>query len=260
MPDIEDFRLEETTVWSFPERGTWYTHRAIFPGNFAPQVARNVILRYSREGEVVLDPMVGGGTTLIEAKILKRRSIGRDINPRMVQLTLQNLNFSVEDAYEPIVTPGDVRHLEGIETESIDLILTHPPYMNAIPYSRDIPGDLSRLGSLIEFCDELEKGIREFYRVLKENAHCAILIGDLRKAQHFVPLSHWVLQKFLRNGFVLREDIIKVQHNCRSTPRWKKAIQKYNFLMIMHEHLFVFRKPRRDENLSKIRYSMYMEL
>lgn len=260
MQDIENFRLEETTVWSFPERGSWYTHNPNFRGNFAPQVARNVILRYSREGDTVLDPMMGSGTTLIEAKLLRRKGIGRDINPRMVEITASNLNFSVSGAHEPILQVGDVRNLVDVANESIDLILTHPPYLNAIPYSQDIPGDLSRITSVKEFCQELEKGIREFYRVLKENAHCAILIGDLRKSQHFIPLSHWVLQKFLRNGFILREDIIKVQHNCRSTPRWKKEIGKYNFLMIMHEHLFVFRKPRHNEDLKKVRFSMYIDL
>lgn len=260
MQDIENFRLEETTVWSFPERGSWCTHNPNFRGNFAPQVARNVILRYSKEGDTVLDPMMGSGTTLIEAKLLKRKGIGRDINPKMVQIARENLNFSRDSVYEPTLEVGDVRNLVGIENESIDLILTHPPYLNAIPYSRDIVGDLSRITSVEEFCQELEKGIREFYRVLKENAYCAILIGDLRKSQHFVPLSHWVLQKFLRNGFVLREDVIKVQHNCRSTPRWKRQIGKYNFLMIMHEHLFVFRKPRHDEDLKKVRFSMNIEI
>ena len=68
MSDITSFQLENTTVWSVPERGTWYTHNPSFRGNFAPQIARNIILRYSQEGDTVLDPMVGGGTTLIETK------------------------------------------------------------------------------------------------------------------------------------------------------------------------------------------------
>ncbi len=52
------------------------------------------------------------------------------------------------------------------------------------------------------------------------------------------------------------EDIIKIQHDCKSTPYWKSQLEKYNFLMIMHEHLFVFRKPRENEELSKFRNSM----
>jgi hypothetical protein len=64
------------------------------------------------------------------------------------------------------------------------------------------------------------------------------------------------MRKFMENGFILKEDIIKVQHNCKSTPYWKSQLEKYNFLMIMHEHLFVFRKPRENEELSKFRDSM----
>ena len=93
------FKLENTTVWSFPERGNWATHRATakYRGNFAPQIPRNLILRYTREGEVVLDPFVGSGTTLVECKLLHRRGIGVDINPAAVELCRRNLNFRVAD-------------------------------------------------------------------------------------------------------------------------------------------------------------------
>jgi len=73
MRDIKEFEKELTTVWSFPERGNWSTHNPKFRGNFAPQIARNIILKYSKEGDLILDPMVGGGTTLIEAKLLNRK-------------------------------------------------------------------------------------------------------------------------------------------------------------------------------------------
>jgi len=50
------------------------------------------------------------------------------------------------------------------------------------------------------------------------------------------------MERFLKAGFALREDIIKVQHNCHATGFWKKKSQEYNFLLIMHKHLFVFQK------------------
>lgn len=257
MRDINNFEKEITTVWSFPERGNWKTHNPKYRGNFAPQIARNVIIRYSKEGDVVLDPMVGGGTTLIEAKLLNRKGIGLDINPEAIKLTKENLRFQEDYRYEPKVEIGDVRNLKNIKDESIDLILTHPPYLNIIKYSNGkIKEDLSNISGVNKFCDELEKGIIEFYRVLKEDSYCAILIGDTRRSRHYVPLSYYVMERFLKNGFALKEDIIKVQHNCESTPYWKKQVNKYNFLMIMHEHLFIFRKPRRNEDLNRIRYSM----
>jgi len=76
---------EYTTVWSFPERGAWATHNPQYRGNFAPQIARNVIEMYSEKGDDILDPMVGGGTTLIEARLLCRNALGLDINPEAIE-------------------------------------------------------------------------------------------------------------------------------------------------------------------------------
>jgi len=50
------------------------------------------------------------------------------------------------------------------------------------------------------------------------------------------------MERFLKAGFVLKEDIIKVQHNCKATGFWVKKSKEYNFLLIMHEHIFVFQK------------------
>jgi hypothetical protein len=95
------------------------------------------------------------------------------------------------------------------------------------------------------------------YRVLKPNHFCAILIGNTRKGQHYVPLSHFVLQRCLRTGFVLKEEIIKTQHNTTHGPRWSASAKHYKFYLIMHEHLFVFRKPVENEDVSRIRYSTW---
>ena len=56
MQDLENFEPEIATVWSFPDRGNWNTHNPKFRGNFAHQIARNIILKYSKEGNIVLDP------------------------------------------------------------------------------------------------------------------------------------------------------------------------------------------------------------
>lgn len=71
----KDFREETTTVWSYPRRGDWATHHGGYRGNYPPYIPRNVILKYSCPGDLVLDYFVGGGTTAIEAKLLRRRCI-----------------------------------------------------------------------------------------------------------------------------------------------------------------------------------------
>ena len=256
MNSFNDYKPEFTTVWSFPERGNWATHNANYRGNFAPQIARNIIEMYSQRGDTVLDPMVGGGTTLIEAKLLVRNAIGLDINPKAIEITKEALKFNHHPASKQIVKTGDARDLSFIENNSVDLILTHPPYMNIIKYSdKQIDGDLSNIGSMPIFCDEIEKVAKELYRVLKPDKFCAILIGDTRKSRHFVPLAFNVMQQFLKVGFILKEDIVKVQHNCSSTSRWVHKAQKDKFYLIMHEHLFVFRKAKNDEDLGKLKYS-----
>jgi len=254
-----DFIPEYTSVWSFPQRGNWATHKPQYRGNFAPQIARNIIEMYSQRGETVLDPMVGGGTTLIEAKLLVRNAIGLDINPLAIKVTKETLKFNHHPASKQIVKTGDARDLSFIKDNSIDLVLTHPPYMNIIKYSDGkIANDLSNIGSMPIFCDEIEKIAKELYRVLKPDRFCAILIGDTRKSRHFVPLAYNVMQKFLKAGFILKEDIIKVQHNCSSTGRWVQKAQENKFYLIMHEHLFVFRKARKNEDLGKMKYSSKM--
>lgn len=71
----EQFKLEGTTIWSFKERGNWATHKGDYRGNCPPQVPRNLILKYTQEGDVVLDPFCGSGTTLIETKLLNRKGV-----------------------------------------------------------------------------------------------------------------------------------------------------------------------------------------
>jgi len=215
---------------------------------------------YTEKGDSILDPMLGAGTTLIEAKLLARNALGMDINPEAVELTKVGLRFKHHPPSVQKVKVGDARDLSFLKDNSFDLVLTHPPYMNIIKYSNGkIKGDLSNIATLPKFCDEIEKIAKELFRVLKADKFCVILIGDTRKGKHFVPLAFYVMQRFLKVGFVLKEDIIKVQHHCESTERWRAKAKRDKFYLIMHEHLFVFRKPKPLENLSPIRYSTAFE-
>ena len=240
----EEFDIECTTVWSFPRRGKWATHKSTWRGNWSPEVVRNIMLRYSNEGDTLLDPMIGGGTTAIEAKILNRNLICSDINQVAIDRTKESLLFDVENESWQKVVHRDARDQSEIKDESVDLVLTHPPYANIIKYSNgEINEDLSNIHDIDEFISEMDVVAKEMFRVLKPGKYCAILMGDTRRKKMYQPMAYMVMQKFLNAGFLLKEDIIKKQHNCKATGFWVNKSKDYNFLLIMHEHLFIFLKP-----------------
>ena len=238
----DDFELEMTTHWSFPKRGDWATHDAKWRGNWSPYIPRNIILRYSQEGDLVLDQFAGGGTTLVEAKLLNRNIIGVDVNDVALARCKEKIAFEHEGANgEVYLYKGDARKLDFIEDESIDLICTHPPYADIIQYSEDIENDLSHL-NMKAFLPEIHKVAEEAYRVLKKDKFCAVLMGDTRKNGMVQPLAFETMTMFRLAGFKLKEIIIKEQHNCQATGYWKTNSVKYNFLLLAHEYLFVFKK------------------
>lgn len=251
----KDFKEEQTTVWSFKQRGNWATHSGEYRGNWSPYVPRNVLLKYSKPGELVLDYFCGAGTTAVECKLLGRKCIAVDINDGAIELAKRNASFSVESqqlipvegesrlkVYEPELSVGDARDLSFIQDNSIDLICSHPPYANIIHYTDFKESDLSFF-DIDEFLEEMSKVAKESFRVLKPRRQCAILIGDTRRKKHVVSLGFKLINTYLDAGFKLRELVIKRQHNCKTTGFWYASSIKYNFLLLAHEYLPIFEKP-----------------
>jgi len=246
----KNFKLERTTVWRFTKRGDWAVHTSNYRGNWSPQVPRNLILQYSKRGETVLDPFVGGGTTLIECFLEGRNAIGVDINPIAVRMTKQKIaelkNASKLNPKFKLpkvkieVRLDDARDLNFIETESIDLICAHPPYANAMEYTFSQNKDLSRIKNIDAFCEEMGKVAHELYRVLRKKRKCAVLIGDVRKKNQFIPLEYYVMQKFTDQGFKLYERIVKEQFNDKSTTFFLDMGRGRH--RIAHEFLLIFEK------------------
>lgn len=236
----EKFKMETSTIWSFPQRGSWYTHKGDYPGNWSPYVPKNILLRYSKEGDLILDQFVGSGTTLIEAKLLKRKAIGCDINDNAINITKKRLG-NLNNANYIKVIKANAKNLDIIKDRSIDLICTHPPYSDIIKYSNGIDGDISLLHN-DAFYDAMKIVSKECYRVLKGGKYCAILMADRRENGFIVPLGFNVMNIFIMNGFKLKEIIIKEQHNCSSTEYWRNISIEKNFYLIAHEYLFVFKK------------------
>lgn len=189
--------------------------------------------------------MTGGyadGTTLVEAKLLNRDIIGVDVNDTALERCREKTCFEHEGANGKVyIKKGDARHLDFVPNASIDLICTHPQYADIIQYSEDIEADLSRL-KVKDFLEAMKPVAAECYRVFKRDKFCAVLMGDTRQMGCMVPMSFEVMRIFQDVGLKLKELIIKEQHNCKATGYWKTNSVKYNFLLIAHEYLFVFRK------------------
>jgi hypothetical protein len=178
-----NFRLEPTTVWSFPDRGSWATHSGKYRGNWSPYVPRNLILRYSNPGDWVLDQFMGSGTTLVEAKLLNRNAVGVDINPQSVSISETNLHF--------------------IKDNRIDFICTHPPYANIIKYSKGIEGDMRKRGKVIPLGFRmmecfLQAGFTNKEIIIKEQHNCRSMDYWEKQNNNFLLRAHeyiFVFQK-----------------------------------------------------------------
>ena len=155
-------------------------HSGKYRGNWSPYVPRNLILRYSKPGDWILDQFMGSGTTLVEAKLLNRHAVGVDINPQSVSISETNLQFQCETKSKIFIRNGNATDLHFIKDSRIDFICTHPPYANIIKYSKGIEGDISLL-AVDEFLSEMKKVAEESFRVLKKGKMCAVMIGDVRK-------------------------------------------------------------------------------
>lgn len=284
-PLLDEMTDITTTVWSFPIRGRWATHKGDYRGNWPPQMARALILKYTELGDIVLDQMVGSGTTCVEARLLGRNCIGVDINYNAVILTLHRLYYLEKYAKNRVnrstelfgapqkilnyilstwskIYHGDARYLTEIGDETIDLIATHPPYFNIIKYGgqKKEEGDLSKTRKLETYLEWIRMIAEESYRVLKPGKYCGILIGDTRIHKHFVPISHYVLQMFLNAGFILKEEVVKIQHKMKTTREVWNKIKERDFLLIYHEKLFILRKPEKGEKISRYKYSRSIDI
>ena len=254
----EEFQLSAGTIWDFPRRGNWAVHSGDYRGNWPPQLVRNLILRYTKPGDLIVDPFVGGGTTLIEAWLCGRRSLGIDISKLALQTThgkVREMRSSADGDsrvdllpdLEPKVVFGDALGLSGlirglgISPETIKLICAHPPYLDSLRYTEEDERDLSRISNPSEFYKKMNSFADSAFKVLACNGVCAFLIGDVRKEGRFIPLGIKSVAMFECQGFTVESVIIKTQNRDRSAVFYRS--RESCSLLFEHEYLFILRKP-----------------
>ena len=158
----DNFELELNSVWSFKERGDWATHDAKWRGNWSPYIPRNLILRYTNEKDLILDQFIGGGTTLVEAKLLNRNIIGIDVNDVAIERCKEKIDFEFENSGKVYIHKGDARKLNFIKNEKtesyIDVVNLKTKQLEEIRNRQ-----LSNLpkGTVIKNIEPIRKWLRE---------------------------------------------------------------------------------------------------
>ena len=253
----ENFQIPGSTVWDFPNRGNWAVHSGDYRGNWPPQLVRSLILKYTEPGDTIVDPFVGGGTTLIEAWLNGRKSVGIDVSKLALQtsrakiaemraLARDDPRITLPEELLPIVVDGDALRLEtemrtcGITPGTVALICAHPPYMDSIVYTDGDRKDLSQVRDTAVFYDKLETVAKQSYKVLAPHGVFSMLIGDVRKGGKLLPLGMDGALLCRKHGFTLESIIVKIQNNNRSGEFYHG--QRPNIYLLKHEYLFIFRK------------------
>ena len=113
--------------------GRYTPASATHPAKMAPELARRIVAGYSAPGQLVVDPMCGIGTTVVEAAALGRRALGVELEARWAALARANLALALDAEHVRLaeVRRGDARTLAGLladVTGTVDLVATSPPY------------------------------------------------------------------------------------------------------------------------------------
>jgi len=121
-------------VWQFSYQGRDIRNKKVHPAAFPVSLSSKVISLFSHEGELVLDPFVGSGTTLVSAQDLNRNAIGFDLQEDYVRLCQERLaSGNLFNASQQIAVQDDARNIPSyLEPETVRLILTSPPYANLL--------------------------------------------------------------------------------------------------------------------------------
>ena len=261
--EYEKDNLQFTTVWDTPERDPYGWSIEGVKGNAPIEIPRQCILRFSKEGDKVLDPFCGSGSTLLVCARLKRLGIAIEINPKIKKIAEKNLSQTTlvpEDnewlKKQKIFLGDSVKLLKSqFENESIDLVFAHPPYWNLIRYyeeyntkDEEIEGDLSSLETLDEFNEKTREIFEGVFRVLKPGKFFCVLIGEaFAKGGEVIPLDYYLTKIGLETKFKFYSKIIKITREATSR-RNQMNIMKFrslrsNFFICMHDYVLIFKKP-----------------
>jgi len=240
------------SLWIMDKRDNSGVHKADYWGNFIPQIPNQMIRRYTKKGDWVLDTFAGCGTTLIEAQRLGRNALGIELQPAVVE-TANDLIQKEPNKFSTInkAEQGDsantdyTKLLSKYRIKSFQLLIMHPPYFDIIKFS-DNPLDLSNSASVKDFLERMRIITQKASEYLEKGRYFALVIGDKYHKGEWIPLGFLTMQEILKTGFMLKSVIVK---NFEDTTgkRNQKELWRYRalvggFYIFKHEYIFLFMK------------------
>ncbi|MEG0764305.1 MAG: DNA methyltransferase [Oscillospiraceae bacterium] len=239
------------TLWVIDRRDNSGAHSGAYHGNFIPQIPNQLLRRYTKKGDWVLDPFMGSGTTLIEAQRLKRNSIGIELQSEVAKEAYSRIVTEKNDDCCGKISIGNSKTLDieallnSVGINKVQFIIFHPPYWDILKFS-DNTEDLSNSATLNDFLSDFGKVIDNTTLHLENGRYCATVIGDKYANSEIVPLGFLCMNLFLERGFQLKAILVKNFEDTKGKSN-QKAIWRYRALasdlyIFKHEYIFVFKK------------------
>jgi DNA modification methylase len=218
-----------TTLWGYPSQhyGDSEQGSKDYVGATPSHVIWNVLHRFSAEGDTVVDPFCGSGTTLDVCKDLGRNGIGFDLAP-----------------HRDDIRQADARSLP-LKSHSVDLVFMDPPYADNLEYSDD-PRCIGKLKADGRYQRAMRLVLKESSRVLRDEKVLAIYVCDVfQKGRGFYPLGFELFAAAQAEGFIPVDVVAVVRHNrTLSMGNYRKAADEGGFFLRGFNYLLLFRKKR----------------
>jgi DNA modification methylase len=234
--NAKEWMKSQLGVWEFYYEGRDIRDKTLHPATYPISLARKCIELFTHEGQLVLDPFVGSGTTLVAARDANRNAVGFDLSAAYVALSEQRLaRLALGPNTRQHVLQDDARSIDGyLPLESVSLILTSPPYANLLNRKRKNKsrrGDLrmnDQYGTVEQYSqapndlgtlpiDEYQQAIAEVFArllpLLAPHAHCVVNVPDMWWENRRVTVHISVVEALRSVGYELRNTIIWDRRN-----------------------------------------------